>query len=87
EVVIPAKMVSLRDVRDFIEQIGRKHKFSEKVINSFKLVVEEACTNIIRHGYMDIKDGKITVRAIIRRLSLTIVIIDQGKSFDPRQIK
>jgi serine phosphatase RsbU (regulator of sigma subunit)/anti-sigma regulatory factor (Ser/Thr protein kinase) len=87
EVTIPAKMVALRDVRDFIEQIGKKHKFSEKVINSFKLVVEEACTNIIRHGYLDIKDGQITIRAIIRRLSLTIVIIDQGKSFDPRQLK
>ena len=87
EVTIPAKMVALRDVRDFIEQIGKKHKFSEKVVNSFKLVVEEACTNIIRHGYLDIKEGEITIRAIIRRLSLTIVIIDQGKSFDPRQLK
>lgn len=87
EITIPARMISLRDVRDFIEQVGKKYKFSEKVINSFKLVVEEACTNIIRHGYLDIKDGKIEIRAIIRRLSLTIVIIDQGKSFDPRQLK
>jgi serine phosphatase RsbU (regulator of sigma subunit)/anti-sigma regulatory factor (Ser/Thr protein kinase) len=87
EIIIPAKMIALREIRDFIEQIGKKFKFSEKVVNSFKLVVEEACTNIIRHGYLDIKDGKITVRAIIRRLSLTIVIIDQGKSFDPRQLK
>jgi len=87
EIKIPARMVSLREVRDFIEQIGKKYKFSEKVVNSFKLVVEEGCTNIIRHGYQDIKDGTITVRAIIRRLSLTIVILDHGKSFDPRQIK
>lgn len=87
EMKIPARMVALREVRDFIEQIGKKYRFSEKVVNSFKLVVEEACTNIIRHGYLDIKDGSITVRAIIRRLSLTIVILDQGKSFDPRQMK
>lgn len=87
EIITEAKMGALRDIRDFIEHIGKKYKFSEKVINSFKLVVEEACTNIIRHGYLDIKEGKITVRAFIRRLSLTIVIIDQGKSFDPRQIK
>nr|NIV15518.1 hypothetical protein [Fodinibius sp.] len=87
EVVIPATMGHLRDVREFIEHVGKKHKYADKVINSFKLVVDEACTNIIRHGYMDIKDGKITVRAIIRRMSLTMVIIDQGKSFDPRQVK
>ena len=87
EMKIPARMISLREVRDFIELIGKKYKFSEKVVNSFKLVVEEACTNIIRHGYLDVKDGTITVRAIIRRLSLTIVILDHGKSFDPRQMK
>ena len=87
ELVVPASMSHLREVRDFIEHIGKKYKFTEKVINSFKLVVDEACTNIIRHGYQDIKDGKITVRAIIRRLSLTIAIIDQGRSFDPRQVK
>ncbi len=87
EITIPASMAQLRVVREFIENIGKKHKFSEKIINSFKLVVDEACTNIIRHGYLDVKDGKITIRAIIRRMSLTIVIIDQGKFFDPRQAK
>ncbi|HQU71767.1 MAG TPA: SpoIIE family protein phosphatase, partial [Calditrichia bacterium] len=87
EIIVPATMAHLKEVRDFIEHIGKKYRFSDKVINSFKLVVDEACTNIIRHGYLDIKDGKITVRAIIRRLSLTIAIIDQGRSFDPRQMK
>jgi len=87
EIVIPAQMHYLKDVREFIEQIGHRYRFSDKITNSFKLVVDEACTNIIRHGYRDIKNGKITVRAIIRRMSLTMVIIDQGRSFDPRQVK
>ena len=84
-IAIPAQMSYLSQVRDFIEHIGKKYKFSDKVTNSFKLVIEEACTNIIRHGYRDIKGGEITLKAIIRRQSLTIVIIDQGISFDPRQ--
>ncbi len=87
EVIIPAQMSYLRQVRDFIDQIGRKYRYNHKIINSFKLVVDEACTNIIRHGYRDIKNGQIAVRAIIRRLSLTIVIVDNGKSFDPRQVQ
>ena len=86
EIQIPAQMSYLKEVREFIERIGKKYKFSDKVINSFKLVIDEACTNIIRHGYRDIKNGKITIRAIIRRRSLTMVIIDQGISFDPRQV-
>jgi len=87
EIIIPAQMVYLKQVREFIEHIGRKYKFTDRVTNSFKLVVDEACTNIIRHGYRDIKNGQIIIRAIIRKLSLTIVIIDHGKSFDPRQVK
>ena len=87
EIVVPATMSQLVLVRDFIEQLGKKYKISPKIINSFKLVVDEACTNIIRHGYQGVKDGKIIIRAIVRRLSVTLVIIDNGRTFDPRQIK
>ncbi len=85
EITIPAQMSYLIQVREFIERIGKRYKFDDKIINSFKLVVDEACTNIIRHGYRDIKNGEITLKAIVRRLSLTIIIIDQGSSYDPRQ--
>ena len=85
EITVPAQMSYLIQVREFIEHIGKRYKFDDKVINSFKLVIDEACTNIIRHGYRDIKNGEITIKAIIRRLSLTILIIDQGKSYDPSQ--
>jgi len=84
-ITIPAQMSFLSQIRDFIGQVGRKFKYSDKLINSFKLVIDEACTNIIRHGYRDVKGGEITLKAIIRRQSLTIVVIDQGKSYDPRQ--
>lgn len=84
-IAIPAQMSYLGQVRDFIEHIGKKYKYEDRLINSFKLVIEEACTNIIRHGYRDIKGGEITIKAIIRRQSLTIVVIDQGISYDPRQ--
>ena len=86
QIEVPAQMSYLLQVRDFIEKIGKKHKFSEKIVNSFKLVVDESCTNIVRHGYRDIKNGKIIIRAIVRRKSLTIVLIDRGKSFDPRSV-
>jgi len=85
EITIPAQMSYLMQVRDFIEHVGKRHKFSDKVVNSFKLVVDEACTNIIRHGYRDIKNGEIQIKAIVRRLSLTVVIVDHGISYDPRQ--
>ena len=50
---VPAHIDYLGDLRDFITQIGRKHKFSDKVVNAFKLSVDEAATNIIRHAYRE----------------------------------
>ncbi len=84
-IAIPAQMSYLGQVRDFIDHIGKKYRYEDRLINSFKLVIEEACTNIIRHGYRDIKGGEITIKAIVRRQSLTIVVVDQGISYDPRQ--
>ena len=64
EITIPAQMSYLIQIRDFVEHIGKRYKYSEKMINSFKLVIDEACTNIIRHGYRDIKNGEIQLKAI-----------------------
>jgi serine/threonine-protein kinase RsbW len=83
---IPAQFDHLVLVRNFIETTGQKYHFSNKVVNSVKLAVEEAITNIIRHGYKDLPPGKIVIKLYIRRFSLTIVLVDQGHSFDPRQV-
>jgi len=86
ELKVPAHIDYLGDLRDFVVQIGKKHKFSDKLINAFKLAVDEAATNIIRHSYRE-KEGLITIRAIVRKNSLTLSIIDQGIYFDPRRVK
>lgn len=83
---VPAHIDYLGDLRDFVTQIGRKNGFSDKVINAFKLSVDEAATNIIRHAYRD-AEGLITIRAIAKKNSLTISLIDQGKYFDPKRVK
>ncbi len=83
---VPAHIDYLGDLRDFVKQVGKRHGFSDKIINAFKLSIDEAATNIIRHAYRD-QDGLITVRAIVKKTSLTICIIDQGTFFDPNRVK
>jgi len=82
---VPAQIDYLGTLRDFVSKVGHKHGFSGRVINAFKLSIDEAATNIIKHAYRD-WDGNITIRAVIKKDSLTIVLIDQGKYFDPRQV-
>lgn len=86
ELKVPADMGNLGEMRDFITKVGRKYGVSESIINSFKMAIDEAGTNIIRHAYRD-WEGFITLRMIIREQSVTVSLIDQGKTFDPRKVK
>ncbi len=86
ELKVPADIGNLGEMRDFITKVGRKYGVSENIINSFKMAIDEAGTNIIRHAYRD-WEGFITVRMIIREQSVTVSLIDQGKTFDPRKVK
>ncbi len=83
---VPAHIDYLGDLRDFVTQVGKKHGFEDKLINAFKLSVDEAATNIMRHAYRE-TEGIITIRAIVKKNSLTISIIDQGTYFDPQRVK
>ena len=49
------------------------------MINAFKLSIDEAATNIIKHAYRD-WEGSITQRHR-QKNSLTIVLVDQGRVF------
>ncbi len=85
QVTVPAHMDFLGELRDFVTRIGKVHGYPTKVINAFKLAVDEVATNIIRHAYRN-KDGFITVRATIKNDSLTLSFIDQGTFFDPSTV-
>ncbi len=86
EYKVPADVNYLGEMRDFITRIGRKYGVAERVINTFKLAIDEAGTNIIRHAYRDWK-GFITIRILIRDKSVTVSLIDQGHTFDPNNVR
>jgi serine/threonine-protein kinase RsbW len=79
-------------VREFVAQIGRSLGFGEAGCCQIALAVDEALTNVIKHGYEKRLDGPIT-------LALTplpdegsgpgvqIVIEDEARQVPPDQIK
>lgn len=85
QVKVPAQLSYLRVLRKFITRIGEKYNFSAKELYAFKASVDEACANIIEHGYGH-SDGSITMKAIVKNESFTIELVDRGKSFDPNQL-
>jgi len=85
EIKVPAHIDYLGDLRNFVTKAGRKHNFPATVVNAFKLCIDEAATNIIKHAYRD-WEGMITMRVIVKKNSMTVVLIDQGKYFDPSRV-
>ncbi len=82
---VPAEVGYLGEMRDFVTRIGRKYGVSERIINAFKLAIDEAGTNIIRHAYRD-WEGFITIQMLIRDKTVTVSLIDQGHAFDPNNV-
>jgi len=86
QVKVPAQLNYLRVLRKFIVRIGTKYGFTSSELYAFKASVDEACANIIEHGYGH-TDGSITMKAIVKDESFTIELMDHGRSFDPKQAK
>jgi len=86
EIQVPANIDYLGELRNFVTKAGRKHGFSTSDVNAFKLSIDEAATNIIKHAYRD-WEGMIKMRVIIKKNSLTVLLIDQGKYFDPTRVQ
>ena len=87
KLTIPSDNDYLFHVRNFIKKIGIRNNFSSKVISAMMLGADEACSNIIRHSYQNNSNWKIHIEVLIKRSSFTLIIIDQGQPFDPRQVK
>lgn len=81
----PGEMHYLHRIRDFITGIAEESGISEHDLDNIELAVDEACANIIEHGYEeDEPDKDLTIRMEIDADKLVLTIIDQGKQFDPR---
>lgn len=86
EITVPAQFESVVKLRDHITRIFHKNKVDDTVTNAFKLSIDEAATNIIKHGY-DGSQGSITLRTFIYRDRVTVHLIDDGKYFDPMRVR
>jgi serine/threonine-protein kinase RsbW len=79
-----AYLESLGDFREFI----KKHctgipEVTDEILYDVQLAVDEACTNIISHGYADLDPGSIILDLEIDPGKLTVTLTDFGHSFEP----
>ncbi len=80
-----AELESLSLFRDFIAECCSRHNVPDETVFELKLAVDEACTNIIEHGYKDMDPGSIILSFRIEPDRILVSITDFGHIFEPAE--
>ncbi len=81
-----AELESLSILREFIEKACKQHKrIDDHICYDLKLAVDEACTNIITHGYAGMNPGSIILSLEMAPNKVVVTITDFGHPFEPSE--
>ncbi|MBI1869849.1 MAG: ATP-binding protein [Chlamydiae bacterium] len=74
-------------VRGMVREVASAFGLSRKGIQNVTLAVDEACTNIMRHGYNGQLNQSISLECKIKKGLLEILLKDKGKAIDLKKMK
>ena len=81
-----ASFDNLARICEFVTTVSKEAGFSEADAYDIELATNEACTNIIEHGYMENSDGRIECSIEVDEKSVTVVLRDWGTPFDASDV-
>jgi len=80
-----AELASLSVFREFISDCCSRHNIPDETVFELKLAVDEACTNVIEHGYKGMNPGSIILSFRIEPDRILVSITDFGHVFEPSE--
>ena len=83
QITFAAELESLQKFRDFITECCAQHDIPRDIVLDLKLAVDEACTNVIEHGYKGMDPGSIILSFRIELDRILVQITDFGHIFEP----
>jgi serine/threonine-protein kinase RsbW len=84
--VFSGRYESLPEISKYIHKACEEAGFDSCATYYVETAIDEACSNIIEHAYGGENLGTIQCFYCISKKALTIVLKDNGKSFDPNKI-
>jgi serine/threonine-protein kinase RsbW len=79
-----AELEALADFRALIERVcGERPVIDKQACYDLKLAVEEACTNVIVHGYAGMNPGSIVLALELGLEQVRVTLTDFGHPFEP----
>ncbi len=86
ELRFPAQADRLKLVRGSIRAAARMCGFNDTAAQNIVLAIDEACQNIIVHGYKGREDGEIVLYLARRRDGIHVSLVDSAPLVDPATI-
>ncbi len=84
ELTIQSSIEQLEQIRGFVWRAAHAFGFEEREGYKIVLAVDEACSNIIRHGYGKNSEEKLHIMIQTSDNRFTVTVNDHGKSYDIR---
>jgi serine/threonine-protein kinase RsbW len=79
-----AYLESLNDFRGFLKgHCAAWPGVTDEVLYDLQLAVDEACTNIITHGYAEMDPGSVILDLELTPAKIIITLTDFGHAFEP----
>ena len=86
ELRFPAQPDRLKLVRGSIRAAARMCGFNDTVAQNIVLAVDEACQNIIVHGYKGRADGEIVLSLARQQNGIQVRLLDSAPLVDPADV-
>ena len=80
-----AELETLATFRDFIDEFCLLSGVGDDACHDLKLAVDEACTNVVTHGYAGMNPGSIMLALEFEPHLVTVEITDFGHPFEPTE--
>jgi serine/threonine-protein kinase RsbW len=85
QITLAAELASLTTFRSFIDEACQAANLDDESCYDIKLAVDEACTNIIEHGYKGLESGSIILSVQYGSRQIVVRITDFGHPFEPSE--
>ncbi|HKA30429.1 MAG TPA: ATP-binding protein [Candidatus Binatia bacterium] len=70
-------------VQDLLDELAQTHAFGPESVADVHVALDEALSNVVRHGFADAEPHEITVVLTLATDELQVAIEDDGHSFNP----
>ena len=84
ELTVDGRLESLATIADFVIKAAQASSLNDKATFEVQMAVDEACTNVIKHGYGEEEEkAKVALCCECAEGDFVVTIRDHGQPFDP----